>query len=117
MHRFPNAWNLTDLDASVAPTVDTQSALGSVRGAIPCQLVRGVQSAADGSGAENHMWNVVRLGSESFVVDVMQRPGELLAAGSKEAQAYQRVVLVNAVAGAHDKVRCSEPADSPIASN
>jgi hypothetical protein len=94
MHRFPAQWGLaTDAPSSAAETK------GVVRGAIPCQLVRGVQFAADGSGdaAGNHMWNVVRVGTESFVVDVMQRPGQLLPADSKEALAYRRVILAGAV--------------------
>ncbi len=85
MHRFPEQWALSAAaDGS-----------GVVRGAIPCQLVRGVQSvsAAHGSDvAQNHMWNVVRLGSELYVVDVMQSAGQLLAAESKEARAYQRAI-------------------------
>jgi hypothetical protein len=93
MHRFPEQWGLT------AASQSDGSGPGVVRGAIPCQLVRGVQSevAADGSDvAQNHMWNVVRLGSELFVVDVMQRPGQLLPADSKEAQAYQRAIQASA---------------------
>ncbi len=99
MHRFPDQWAL-----SAAPASATDSS-GVVRGAIPCQLVRGMQSAVAGTGAgENHMWNVVRLGDELYVVDVMQRPGELLPAESKEAQAYQRVILTSAVDGKHAQV-------------
>ncbi len=85
MRRFPKQWALAPASAA-SPT--------SVRGAVPCQLVRGVQSAADGSAAatENHAWNVVQIDDASYVVDVMQRPGELLPVDSKEAQAYQRLI-------------------------
>jgi hypothetical protein len=109
MHRFPAQWGLTAASASASDAA--AHGLCSVRGAIPCQLVRGVR--ADGTASENHMWNVVRLGNESFVVDVMQRPGQLLAADSKEAQAYQRSILAGAQNGApvskvsyHDGVGC-----------
>ncbi len=96
MHRFPEQWRPTNAaDGS-----------GPVRGIIPCQLVRGVQSALDGSGsAEGHMWNVVRLSDELFIVDVFQRPGKLLSADSKEAQAYQRVILASTANGAPAPVR------------
>ncbi len=94
MHRFPDQWGLSPASQSDG------SGSGVVRGAIPCQLVRGVQSvsgAADGSDlAHNHMWNVVQLGPDLFVVDVMQRAGQLLAAESKEAQAYQRAIHASA---------------------
>ncbi len=105
MHRFPERWGLTAASQS--------DGSGVVRGAVPCQLVRGVQSdgAADGSDvAQNHMWNVVRLGSDLFVVDVMQRAGQLLAADSKEAQAYQRAIQASAEpSGVHPQVRASHP--------
>ncbi len=102
MHRFPEQWGLTAASQS--------DGSGVVRGAIPCQLVRGVQSdvAADGSDlAQNHMWNVVRLGSELFVVDVMQRPGQLLVAESKQAQEYQRAIEASAEpSGVQPQVPC-----------
>ncbi len=94
MHRFPAQWGLS------AASQSDGSGSSVVRGAIPCQLVRGVQSvsrAADGSDvSQSHMWNVVQLGSELFVVDVMQHPGQLLAAESQEAQAYQRAIHASA---------------------
>jgi hypothetical protein len=98
MQRFPAQWGLS----SATVTTAEESGACVVRGAIFCQLVRGMQSAPDGVTAkpENHMWNVVRLGSELFVVDVMQRPRELLATESKEAQAYQRAILAGVGNGA-----------------
>ncbi len=86
MHRLPAEWGLT-------------AGGDAVPGAIPCQLVRGIHAAADGSGdIENHMWNVVRIGDKSFVVDVMQHPRQLLPVDSKEAQFYQRTILASAEA-------------------
>ncbi len=105
MHRFSEQWGLS------ASSESNGSVL--VRGAIPCQLVRGVQSvssAADGSGeAQDHMWNVVQLGTELFVVDVAQRAGQLLAAESKEAQAYQRAIQASADPSGAQQVRPSSP--------
>ncbi len=99
MHRFPAQWGLTAAAASASAS--SADGIGVVRGAIPCQLVRGVQLAPGTSeaDAENHMWNVVRLGDALFVVDVMQRPGQLLAADSKQAEAYQRAILAGATNG------------------
>jgi hypothetical protein len=117
MHRFPAQWGLRSAsDSSSAASVDRSSS-GDVRGAIPCQLVRGVLSAVPNGGsgeakAENHMWNVVLLGHELFVVDAMQRPGQLLASDSKDARAYQRAILLGAQTGVHStqvhflKVEC-----------
>jgi hypothetical protein len=91
MHRFPAQWALTSAASKAGASA------GVVMGAIPCQLVRGVLTdGSDLANTENHMWNVVRLGHELFVVDVMQRPRELLDAESKEAQAYQRAILLGA---------------------
>ncbi len=107
MQRFPAQWGLS---ATTSASSDGAGA-GAVRGAVPCQLVRGVQSvqSADGNRAqaENHMWNVVRLGNDLFVVDVMQRPGQLFAADSKEAKVYQRAILADAGSSiVQSKVSC-----------
>jgi hypothetical protein len=93
MHRFPAQWGLT----SVASAASATDAPGLVRGAIPCQVVRGVLLVTQGNevtkGVRAHMWNVVRIGSKSFIVDAMQCPGHLFSADSLKARAYQRLIL------------------------
>ncbi len=60
--------------------------------ALPCQLIRGV---VPGSGAlkfENHMWNVVLIGTRAYIMDVRNSPSALIDLESKQALHYQRLV-------------------------
>jgi hypothetical protein len=75
------------------------SATGTVgatpAGGIECSLVRGVQYERDEKSgvvqALGHMWNVVLVDGTECVVDVMQRPEQLIASASNEALAYSRI--------------------------
>jgi hypothetical protein len=60
---------------------------------IDCELKRGNYSGSNASGA--HSWNIIKLGMQYFVVDIMHEPTQLYSIESEKAKHYLRVGCVD----------------------